>query len=157
VVPLIASALMIGALTVLSAPGGGSLLAAVLGRAEVPAVGVGLTAGAIGFAAFAAITRRRVGVVAGTTGATAFALSLAALAGLVFACTPTLPTWLQIALALALALAFAASLGFLPALRGAKLRLRLPLILGSHVAVLLAAILSWGSATLTVWAGIAIV
>src|SRR5690606_18033727 len=48
VVPLIASALMIGALTVLGATVGGSLFGAVLG-ATVPTIAIGLTAGAIGF------------------------------------------------------------------------------------------------------------
>ncbi|MBX3094029.1 MAG: hypothetical protein KF680_05740 [Cryobacterium sp.] len=158
VVATAVGALQIGAAQVLGSLSGFDLVGRALGTDHVVAVGVGLAAAATGFGAFAVTALRRSAPrTPGAAGSGAFALWLAATAGLVFACVPTLPRWGQIAIPLALAFVMSAALARAPRMRAARFRLRLPLLMGAHVAVLLAVIVSWSDPQLTVWAGTAIV
>lgn len=85
------------------------------------------------------------------------ALWLAALAGLTFACLAVFPLWLRITIALGLAVAASIALLTVPRIRDASLRMRLPLAVGSHLAVLLAVACSLADDAVMVWAGVAVV
>lgn len=151
-------ALLIGAAKVLGSFSGSDLVASVIDTGGVLAVVLGLAAGAIGFGAFAAITLHRdIAQAPRANGVASLAIWLAALAGLVFVCAPGLLPWAQIAIALGLAVATSAALVLVPGIRAASLRLRLPLIVAAHLAVLLAGIISWTDDRLAAWAGIAVV
>ncbi|MHA6669441.1 SCO7613 C-terminal domain-containing membrane protein [Homoserinimonas sp. A447] len=156
-------AVLVGAVTVLSALSGSHNGASqVMPTDDVLAIVLGLVAMAAGLAAFAVATKRSgpaadagSGTLAKATGS--LAVWLAALAGLTLACTPLLPLWSRIAIALGLAVAASASLVGVPRIRSAALSYRLPLILGVHFAVLLATVSSWVDGWTMVWAGIAII
>ncbi|TFD21640.1 SCO7613 C-terminal domain-containing membrane protein [Cryobacterium sp. TMS1-13-1] len=126
------------------------------------AVVLGLCAMAAGLGAFSVISRHRDGArtdvspkLAAWTGS--IAIWLAALAGLAFACQPVMPLWSRIAIALGLAVAASVALVAVPRIGNAALKMRLPLVLGTHFAVLLATVCSLVDDVVTVWAGIAIV
>ncbi|WP_146069347.1 SCO7613 C-terminal domain-containing membrane protein [Cryobacterium sp. Y11] len=162
-------AVLIGAVTVLTSLSGSSSGAiGLLPPHGFLAVVLGLGAMSAGLGAFSALTRRRNAArtdasqpdansrtLTARTGSSA--IWLAALAGLTFACQPVLPLWARIAIALSLAVTASMALVAIPRLRNATLTMRLPLVLGSHVAVLLATICSLANDGVTVWAGIAIV
>ena len=160
-------AVLIGAVTVLtSLSGSDSGAIGLLSPAGVLAVVFGLSAMSAGLGAFSVLTRPRDAArtdasppdsrrLAAWTGS--ISIWLAALAGLVFACQPVLPLWSRIAIALSLAVAASLALVAVPRLRNAALKLRLPLVLGAHFAVLLATICSLVDDVVTVWAGLAIV
>lgn len=170
--------IMVGAVTVLGALAGVDAAAAGLGATTVLAVVFGLTAMATGFGAVSVLSTRRP-TMEGTTGApteptpgaptsapaaprraastAAVAAWLATLAGLTLACLPTLPLWTRITIALGLAVAVSVALLAMPRLRSAATRIRIPLILGAHLAVLLAGIVSWTDRLTSIWAGIAVV
>ncbi|TFD12923.1 hypothetical protein E3T35_06455 [Cryobacterium sp. TMT1-2-2] len=157
------SAVLIGAATVLASLSGSDLGAIGLMPAHgFLAVVLGLGAMSAGLGAFSVLTSRgdtaktdATPKLAAWTGS--LAIWLAALAGLVFACQPILPLWSRITIALCLAVATSSALVAVPRLRSAALRMRLPLVLGIHFAVLLAVIFSLADDGVTVWAGIAIV
>ncbi len=164
------AALIIGAVTVLGALAGLDNAAGELSSTTVLAVIFGLTAMAAGFGAVSVISSRRPTAQAApgqTIGATmaskhsastaAVAAWLATLAGLTLACLPTLPLWARITVALGLAVAVSVALIAAPRLRTAATRIRIPLILGAHIAVLLAGIISWADRPTSIWAGIAVV
>jgi hypothetical protein len=160
-------AVLIGAVTVLSAlTGSDSGAIGLLPPAGVLAVVLGLGAMSTGLGAFSVLTRRRDAArtdasphdsrrLAAWTGS--IAIWLAALAALAFACQPVLPLWSRIAIALSLAVAASMALVAVPRLRNASLKMRLPLVLGAHFAVLLATVCSLVDGVVTVWAGVLIV
>lgn len=162
-------AVRLGALTVLS-----SLAGSVSGaRGLVPpdsviAVVLGLGAMSAGLGAFSVITRRGGAAwiddthndvasakLSAATGS--IALWLLVLAGLTIACLTAVPLWSRIAIALGLAMAVSGALVAVPRIRNATLMARLPLLLGSHFAVVLAIVSSLADERVAVWAGIAIV
>ncbi|TFD57663.1 hypothetical protein E3T39_12795 [Cryobacterium suzukii] len=157
-------AVLIGAVTVLtSASGSDSGASDVLPPHGVLAVVLGLGAMSGGVGAFSVLARRPSATrtdaaspkLAAWTGS--IAIWLAALAGLALACLPVLPLGSRIAIALSLAVTTSLVLVAVPRIRGASLRMRLPLVLGTHFAVLLATVCSLADGTVTVWAGIAII
>ncbi|GGF05246.1 SCO7613 C-terminal domain-containing membrane protein [Mycetocola zhadangensis] len=152
-------AVLIGAETVLSALSGlDQSTRGLVAPSGVLAVVFGLSAMSAGLGAFSLITARRESAsskAAGTTGS--IAIWLGALAGLTFACLPSFPLWLRIAIALGLAVATSAALVSVPRIRDASLAMHLPLVIGSHFAVLLAIVCSLSDDGVTIWAGIAIV
>lgn len=151
-------ALLIGAAKVFGSLAGSDLVSSVVDTGAVLAVALGLGASATGFWGFARITLRR--DQAGlhrSNGSVALAMWLATLAGLVLVCIPSLLPWAQITIALGMAVVASVALVLVPSFRGAPLLLRIPVIVGAHVAVLLAAIISWTDDHLVVWAGIAVV
>jgi hypothetical protein len=162
-------AVSIGAATVLSSLSGSDSGANVFIPPDgVVAVVLGLGAMSAGLGAFSVITRHRCAAQTDATQSEAAsrklaeatdssALWLAALAGLTFACLPVLPLSSRIAIALGLAVAMNIALVVVPAIRDAAPRIRLPLVVSSHFAVLLALICSLVDDAVTVWAGIAIV
>lgn len=151
-------ALLIGAAKVLGSLNGSDLVGSAIGTDGVLAVVLGLAAGAIGFGVFAVITLRRdVAQARRANGVATLAIWLAALAGLVVACSPGLLLWAQVAIALGLAVSTSAVIVLVPRIRATPLRIRLPLIVGAHLAVLLAGIISWTDDRLAVWAGVAVV
>ncbi|MBW9094912.1 hypothetical protein JNB62_14560 [Microbacterium jejuense] len=79
----------------------------------------------------------------------------AALAFLTVLTLPEVEPWARIAIGLTAAVC--ASAVVVTLLRDASAAVRMPLVAGAHAAVLLAAVLSWGDPTLTVWAGAAVV
>src|SRR5690606_20959761 len=72
-------------------------------------------------------------------------------------CLPGIPLWASISIALGLAVALSIAPVLVPRIRSAAARIRLPLVLGAHFAVLLAAIVSWTDRPTAIWAGVAIV
>ncbi|MGE3194567.1 MAG: SCO7613 C-terminal domain-containing membrane protein [Microbacteriaceae bacterium] len=130
----------------------------LLGRDAGIAVVIGLVAVAGGLAANAALGSRRSGSFGvGYRIASAAAVSLVMLGGLAFA---SWSQWLpvtQVSIAIGFALAVALLLLFVPVVRDAPLVLRLPAIVGAHLALLLGGLVSWGDEQLTVPAGVAIV
>ena len=157
------SAVLIGAVTVLtSLTGSDSGATGFMPPHGFLAVVLGLCAMAAGLGAFSVISRHRDGArteaspkLAAWTGS--IAIWLAALAGLAFACQPVMPLWSRIAIALGLAVAASVALVAVPRIGNAALKMRLPLVLGTHFAVLLATVCSLADDVVTVWAGIAIV
>ncbi|PWC08318.1 SCO7613 C-terminal domain-containing membrane protein [Mycetocola zhujimingii] len=162
-------AMQIGTSTVLSAlvdPADARILTVPPG--SIIAVVVGLAAAAAGLGAFSAITGRggaawaddtlseaasvRLASVIGT-----LALWILALAGLTFACLSVFPVGVRIALALGLAATVSLAIVAVPRIRDAAVTTRLPLIVGSHLAVLLAIVYSRTDDSATVLAGIAVV
>lgn len=81
----------------------------------------------------------------------------AALAALTLVCAPSITPAGRIAIGLGLAVTASAAAAVAPVLRDARLGVRLPVVVGTHALVLLAAVLSWRDAALTVGAGIAVV
>lgn len=81
----------------------------------------------------------------------------AVVAVLVVLTSPALALWARIALALVIAVAASLALVSVPRLRSASATTRLPLIVGAHVAALLAGVLSWRDDSLTVIAGAALI
>jgi hypothetical protein len=79
------------------------------------------------------------------------------LGGLAFASWSQWLTITQVAIAVGFALLVALLLLFVPVVRDASLGLRLPAIVGAHLALLLGGLLSWSDEQLTVPAGVAIV
>lgn len=162
-------AVLIGAATVLSSLSGSDRGAlGLLPRHGVLAVALGLGAMSVGLGAFSAITRRTgpdptdaaqpvaaSAKLARVTGS--LALWLAAIAGLTLACLPVIPVASRIAIALLLAVMMSSALVSVSRLKDSSLSTRLPLVLGSHFAVLLAIVSSLVDTVATVWAGIAIV
>ena len=162
-------AVLIGAVTVLSSLSGSDRGASgILPENGVLAVVFGLGAMSAGLGAFAIITRRRSAArtdaspsdeaslkLAAWTGS--IAIWLGALAGLTLGCLPALPLWLRITIALGLAVIATIALVRVSRIRNASLKTRLPLVAGSHFAVLLAAVCSQVDEIATVGAGIAIV
>ncbi|MDJ0325372.1 hypothetical protein QMG61_16520 [Cryobacterium sp. PH31-AA6] len=168
-------AVLIGAETVLTSLSGSDRGAiGILPPGGVLAVALGLGAMAAGLGVFSIHTSRRdtgqthgaepgpgagagagVPMLARATGS--LAVWLSAIAGLVLACLPALPLGARIAIALGLAVAVSGALVAVPRIRDASLTMRLPLAVGSHVAVLLAIVCSLVDEGVTVWAGIAIV
>ncbi|SFH30549.1 hypothetical protein E3O11_14435 [Cryobacterium levicorallinum] len=157
------SAVLIGAVTVLtSLTGSDGGATGFMPPHGFLAVVLGLCAMAAGLGAFSIISRHRDGArmdaspkLAAWTGS--IAIWLAALAGLAFACQPVMPLWSRIAIALGLAVAASVALVAVPRIGNAALKMRLPLVLGTHFAVLLATVCSLVDDVVTVWAGIAIV
>jgi hypothetical protein len=139
--------------------GVGSLTHTSLDRAldspvALPGV-LGVSAAAFGLGVFARRTfawSRRLGLAAGS-----LALSLAVLAGLAFACLPNFERWAQLTIALGLAVAASAALATVPRFRTASGALRIPVVVGAHLGILLAGLISWTDERVVVWAGIAIV
>lgn len=161
-------AVQIGAITVLRSLNGSDRGASGFLPADgFVAVVLGLVAMSVGLGAFSVLSGRSGAAptddtqsetdmpLAETTGS--IALWLAALAGLTFACLPAVPLGVRIGIALGLAVAVSLTLVAVPRIRNASLKMRLPLVVGSHVAVLLAVICSAVNDGVTVWAGIAIV
>ncbi|MBG6239736.1 putative membrane protein [Mycetocola sp. CAN_C7] len=169
VLPAVLLAVLIGAVTVLTSLGGSDQGASgVLPPGGILAVVLGLGAMSAGLGAFSVLVRRAVATQTDATpsetatpklGAAtgSIAIWLAALAGLAFACLPAFPVWSRIAIALGLAVVVSVTLVALPRVRRSSLTMRLPLVLGSHFAVLLAVVSSQADETVTVGAGIAIV
>ncbi|WP_106816288.1 SCO7613 C-terminal domain-containing membrane protein [Microbacterium timonense] len=110
------------------------------------ALSVGTFAGLTGAAAGTSQASRRLGVVGAWYGILAF---------LTLLCLPSLELWTRIGLALLAAVG--AGVIVATRLRDASTAARLPLIVGSHAAVVFATVLSWRDDGLTVWAGVAIV
>lgn len=77
------------------------------------------------------------------------------LAFLTVLCMPGIELWARIAIALTTAIVASAIVA--TRLQTASAAVRMPLVAGAHVAVALAAVLSWANAELTVWAGVAVV
>jgi hypothetical protein len=165
-------AVVIGAMTVLSALGGSDSGAAPPDAALAVVVGLGIMSAGLG--AFSTVLGRRWAKQATATRTDAAppaenapsplaaatdssALWLAALAGLTFACVAAFPLWARITIALCLAVAVTIVLVAVPRVTSAPLRMRLPLVAGGHFAVLLAVVYSLADEAVTVWAGIAIV
>ncbi|MDJ0338617.1 hypothetical protein [Cryobacterium sp. PH31-O1] len=162
-------AVLIGAVTVLSSLSGSDRGASgILPQGGVLAVALGLGAMAAGLGAFSVLARLHSAAktdaspsekaplkLAAWTGS--IAIWLGALAGLTLACLPVLPLWSRITIALSLAVMATLALVTVPRLRNASLKMRLPLVLGSHFAVLLATVYSLVDGAVTVWAGIVIV
>lgn len=69
----------------------------------------------------------------------------AVLAALTLISAPDIPAWGRITIALALAVVTAAALIGVPRLRNAALSMRVPLIVGAHLTVVSAALMSWQS------------
>ena len=118
---------------------------------------VGLATLALSLAAFAALTRAP-GAAGSKTGTRRFAMVgawYAVLAFLMVMCVPGLELWARITLGLVSAVGASAVLT--TAMRDASTAARLPLVVGAHAAVGLAAVLSWRDADLTVAAGAAVV
>ncbi|SEO00419.1 SCO7613 C-terminal domain-containing membrane protein [Cryobacterium luteum] len=165
----ILSAVLLGAVTVLTALSGSDLGATgVLPPDGVLAVVLGLAAMSAGLGAFSVLARRRsatrtdaAAVDAGSLPVAAWTASsaiwLVALAALTLACQPVFPLWSRIAIAVGLAVMFSGALVAVPRLRQAPLNMRLPLVLAVHFAVLLATVCSLVDAVVAVWAGIAVV
>ena len=161
------AAVMMGAFTVLGSLSGSDRGAAGLMPSDGDlAVVLGLVSMAAGLGTFAATTGRTHASQLGTPLAASAKLArstgaigiwLAALAGLTVACLPALPLTTRIAIALGLAVVVSVALVALPRLRAASLSLRLPLLAGTHFAVLLAIISSLVDGWVTVWAGVVIV
>ncbi|HWM33794.1 MAG TPA: hypothetical protein VNR36_06095 [Pseudolysinimonas sp.] len=130
------------------------------------AVVLGLVAAAAGLAAYAVIGSRRASTAgAGFRVAASAAVSLLMLGALAFA---SWSAWLpatRTGIAIGIALVVAPAMLLIPVVRTASLALRVPAIIGAHLALLLGAVYSWsdGDVTLgtgidlTVLAGIAIV
>ncbi|MEO8261324.1 MAG: hypothetical protein ABI566_02030 [Pseudolysinimonas sp.] len=130
----------------------------VLGDSSGLAVVFGLVAAAIGLAVYAALGSRRAGGFAvGFRIAGAAAVSLLMLGGLAFASWSQWQPIAQVSIAVGLALVVALLLLFVPVIRTAPLALRVPAIVGAHLALVLGALLSWTDSPLTVPAGVAIV
>jgi len=122
------------------------------------AVVIGLVAIAIGLAGYAMLgMRRAAGTVVGFRVAGSAAVSLVMLAGLAFASWSQWLLIVQVAIAVGFALVIALLLLSVPVVRTAKLELRIPAIVGAHVALVLGGLLSWSDSALTVPAGVAIV
>lgn len=169
VLPPVVLAVLIGAATVLSSlSGSGRGASGLLPPDGVLAVALGLSAMSAGLGAFSAVTRRsgtgktdaaqpEAGSpkLAPATGS--LALWLAAIAGLTLACLPAIPVGSRIAIALGLAVVVSSALVAVPRIREASLKMRLPLVVGIHFAVLLAVVSSLVDTGVTIWAGIAIV
>ncbi|MFB7891610.1 SCO7613 C-terminal domain-containing membrane protein [Microbacterium sp. NPDC056044] len=77
------------------------------------------------------------------------------LAFLVVLTLPSLEVWARIAIALVAAVVAGAVVS--TRMRDASTAVRMPVVVGAHAAVALAAVLSWRDADLTVWAGAAVV
>jgi hypothetical protein len=122
------------------------------------AVVIGLVAVAIGLAVYAALGSWRAGGFAiGFRIAGSASVSLLMLGGLAFASWSQWQPIAQVSIAIGLALVVALLLLFVTVVRTASLALRIPAIVGAHVALLLGGLLSWSESALTVPAGIAIV
>jgi hypothetical protein len=122
------------------------------------AIVLGLVAAAIGLAVFTALSSRR----AGAPGmparvAASVATSLLMLASLALASWTAFLPVTQIAVAIGVALLTALLLLVVPAVRGASPAVRVPAIVGAHIALVFAGVLSWSDPGFTIWAGIAIV
>lgn len=89
--------------------------------------------------------------------ASMFGVSMLMLAGLAFASWSAFLQPTQVAVAIGLALLIALVILLVPAMRKASPAIRVPAIIGSHLALLLGGTLSWADSTLTIWAGIAVV
>jgi uncharacterized membrane protein len=162
-------AVQVGAVTVLSSLGGSdSAVSGFLPADGVVATVLGLGAMSAGLGAFSVLTRRtgavrteitqsRAAVLKLAEATGSIALWLAALAGLTSACLPAFALWSRIVIALCLAIAVSIAFVAVPRIRNASLTMRLPLLAGSHLAVLLAAVYSMADDRVTVWAGIGIV
>lgn len=157
VVPAAMISLATGGLTALGALVGERITDDVTQNSSVLAGALGVLSMALGLGVFAWAAGRRNAderMTARVTGS--LAIWLAALSALAFACLPILPAWGQVTIALGLAGA-ASALLVLPPMRTAATSLRLPVIVGAHLAVLLAGLVSWTDETIVVWAGIAVV
>jgi hypothetical protein len=125
---------------------------------------LGLLGAAAGLGAFAAIGWRRARNLSGGLGvASAVAVSLLMLGALAFASWSAWLPLVQVGVAIAIALVSAVGLLAVPPLRSASAAVRIPVIVGAHAALVLAALLSWGEVARvvdpawTVYSGIAIV
>lgn len=149
-------ALVIGATTVLGSLTGSDLVRSVIDAEGVLAIVLGLLTAAFGAGIAAAVAARRDPTRAvWAARLTAAALWVTALAGLTVACSPGLVPSAQIAIALGLAVGTSAALALAPRLREQWFGLRLPLIVGAHLAIVLAVITSRTDAGLVVWGGVA--
>ncbi|MEO5919877.1 MAG: hypothetical protein ABIQ01_01915, partial [Pseudolysinimonas sp.] len=122
------------------------------------AIPLGLVAAAIGLAVFAVLTSRRAGSFTGPARvAAAFAVSLLMLAAGAFASWTAFLPVTRIAIAVGVALLTALVLLFVPAVRRAPSAVRIPAIVGAHLALFFGAVISWSDSSLTIWAGVAVV
>lgn len=157
-VPATALALAQGATTALSP----ATVVALAGNesatsmAVSAAIGVAAVSAALG--AFGALVSRR-GPFAPNLATTTTTLSLwfAALAVLALACVPPFLLWGTIALALAVGVVASAATILVPRMRASSVARRLPLVVGAHLGVLLAAIVSRSDEQIVVWAGIPVI
>lgn len=155
VVPSALVSLYLGVATAVASLGRASFAARMFDQSMSGAAVLGVSAMAIGLGTFAWRTSGRAPRLASAMGS--LSLCLAVLAGLAFACLPEFAPWVQITIALGLAIAASLALAFLPRVRRAARALRIPAIVGAHLAVVLAGIISWTDDRLVVWAGVAIV
>jgi hypothetical protein len=133
-------------------------VADIINRDAGIAAVIGLVAAAIGLAVFAILSSRRAGTfIVAARAASALAVSLVMLAALAFASWTALLPVTQVAVALGVALLTALALLLVPVVRTASPLLRIPAIVGAHVALLLAGIISWADSSLTIWSGVALV
>lgn len=147
-VPAVVVALFTGAtavLAVVESPGGNDM---------VVAAALGLGAMSAGLAVLAMATRRaepRGGIRYGALSPW-FGMATA----LTVASSPGLLLWARVVLALALALLVCGAFWRASSLRAAPLVLRMPLVLGAHLALVLAAVTSWNDPDLLVLGSIAV-
>ena len=119
---------------------------------------LGLLAVVVGLAVYSVLTARRAaGFSAPARAAAAVGVSLLMLAALAFASWSALLPVMQIAIALGVAVLTSLALLFVPAVRTAPLAVRIPAIVGAHVALLLGGLISWSDSSLTIWSGVAMV
>jgi hypothetical protein len=122
------------------------------------AIVLGLAAAAVGVGAYGMLVARRAGAsTIGTRVASSAAVCLLMLAALTFASWSAWLTVTQVSIALGIALATSLLILFVPVVRATSRAIRVPAIMGAHVALVLGAQLSWTDSSLTVGAGIAAV